>query len=122
MTIHLKRLALAFGALIAPPLVGHAGQICDYEGKCYSAGPPHQTYHMDLAHPDRETPPPAPEYPRSAGQGRDIVVQPNACRLFKMRSVPNIEPLIVELCAIPESEENAIRARANNAVGADAGR
>jgi hypothetical protein len=36
-----------------------ADQICDFENHCYSG----QTYHMDLAHPDRETPPPAPQYP-----------------------------------------------------------
>ena len=74
----------------------------------------------NLAHPNLETPPPAPEYPApSAVQGRDVVVQPNACRLFRMRSVPNIEPLIVELCAVSPEEERAIRERANSAAGAE---
>jgi hypothetical protein len=36
-----------------------------------------------------------------------------------MRSVPNIEPLIVELCPVSPEEERAIRERANNPVGAD---
>jgi hypothetical protein len=116
----LKRLALAVG-LIALPLVGHADQVCDLQGKCYEAGPPHQSYHLDLGHPDLETAPPTPQYPQPAGQGRDVVVQPSACRLFRMRSVPNIEPLIVELCAVSPEEERAIRARANSAVGADVG-
>ena len=77
---------------------------------------------MDPANPDLETPPPAPQYPvptPDADQGRSITVQPNAseqgCRLFRMRSVPNIEPLIVELCAIPPDEERLIRERARAA-------
>ena len=41
----LKRLALAVG-LIALPLVGHANQVCDLQGKCYEAGPPHQSYQL----------------------------------------------------------------------------
>jgi hypothetical protein len=36
-----------------------ADQICDMQNHCYNG----QTYHMDLDHPDRETPPPAPQYP-----------------------------------------------------------
>jgi hypothetical protein len=40
----------------------HAAEMCDFEHRCY-ADAPHQTYHMDLGHPDRETPPPAPMYP-----------------------------------------------------------
>jgi hypothetical protein len=115
--IALRRLAFVVG-LIAPPLVGHATQVCDFEGKCYEAAPPHQSYHLDLGHPDLETAPPAPQYPQPAG--RDVVVQPNACRLFKMRSVPDIEPLIVELCPVSPEEERAIRERANSAIGAGA--
>jgi hypothetical protein len=42
-------------------------KICDYEHKCYNGTtrppPPPQIYHMDPAHPDKETPPPAPQYP-----------------------------------------------------------
>jgi hypothetical protein len=119
--ISLKRLALIVG-LIALPLVGHADQICDFEHRCYQDQPPPQPYHMDLGHPDRETPPPAPQYPPNADQGRDIVVQPNAsgCRLFRMRSVPNIEPLIVELCPVSPDEERAIRERANGGVSTSA--
>ena len=108
----LKSLALALG-IIALPLASHAGEICDFESHCYADG---------ASNPDLETPPPAPQYPSSAGQsGRDITVQPNACRLFRMRSVPNIEPLIVELCPVSPEEERAIRARASGAVGADVG-
>jgi hypothetical protein len=33
---------------------------CDMQGTCYPSGSPHQIYHGDLAHPDRETGPPAP--------------------------------------------------------------
>jgi hypothetical protein len=124
MTRRKTRLALTLGALVASPLAGHAAPICDMQGKCYPDKPPGQVYHMDPAHPDRETPPPPPQYP-SAGQGRDIVVRPNPgerCRLFRMRSVPNIEPLIVELCPVSPEEERAIRERTNNAVGADVGR
>ena len=71
---------------------------------------------MDLAHPDLETPPPAPQYPSSADQGRDIVVQPNGgegCRLFRIRSVPSIDPQVVKICPVPPEEERAIRERAN---------
>ena len=121
--IPLKPLALALGIVIASPLVGHADQVCDFEHHCYD-DKPQQHYHMDLSHPDVETPPPAPQYPSSAAQsGRDIVVQPNGegCRLFRIRSVPNIEPQIVEICSIPADEERAIRERANNPVGADIG-
>ena len=140
--IFLKRLVLAV-ALVALPLVGHAVQVCDFEHHCYE-DTPQQHYHMDLAHPDVETPPPAPQYPSSAQSpalrspgvspemeagsalqsGRDIVVQPNAgggCHLFRIRSVPNIEPQIVEICPIPPDEERAIRERANSSAGADAG-
>ena len=118
----LKPLVLGFGILVALTQAATAGEVCDFEHRCYQDQPPQQPYHMDLGHPDLETPPPAPQYPAAAGQGRDIVVQPNGsgCRLFRMRSVPNIEPLIVELCAIPPDEERAIRARANVAVSPDA--
>ena len=113
MIISLKRLALA-AAVTGLPLAGHAEQVCDFEHHCYEAGP-QQHYHMDLAHPDVETPPPAPQYPSSAVQsGRDIVVQPNAsegCRLFRIRSVPNIQPQIIEICPVPPDEERAIRER-----------
>jgi hypothetical protein len=122
-----RRLAFGLGilvALIAPPLASRAEQSCDFEHRCFETGSsPRQTYHMDPNNPDRETPPPAPQYPAAAGQGRDIVVQPDGsgCRLFRMRSVPNIEPLIIELCAIPPDEERAIRSRASGAAspGAD---
>ena len=120
--IALKRVALVVG-LFALPLVGHADQVCDFEHRCYE-DKSQQHYHMDLAHPDLETPPPAPQYPApapNAAQGRDVVVQPSACRLFRMRSVPNIEPLIVELCPVSPEEERPIRERANNPVGADVG-
>jgi hypothetical protein len=120
--IALKRLALVVG-LVASPLVGHAEQICDYEGKCYPAEAPHQTYHMDPSNPDLETPPPAPQYPAPSAP-RDIVVRPSAsegCHLYKIRSVPNIEPQIVEICSIPPDEERAIRERANSSAGADIG-
>ena len=115
----LKQLVFGVGILIAPTQAATAGEVCDFEHRCYQDKPPAQTYHMDPANPDFETPPPAPQYPANADQGgRDIVVQPNAsgCRLFRMRSVPNIEPLIVELCAVPPDEERAIRARASVAV------
>ena len=102
---------LAGGGLlvIALPLAGHAAPICDMQGKCW-ADAPHQTYHMDPSNPDRETPQPAPQYPQ-ADVGRSITVQPNACHLFRMRSVPNIEPQIVEICPVPPDEERAIRER-----------
>ena len=80
----LKRLAFVVG-FIALPLVGHADQVCDFEHHCYE-DVPQQHYHMDLAHPDVETPPPAPQYPAPSAQGRDIVVQPNgseACHLYQ---------------------------------------
>jgi hypothetical protein len=115
-----RSLALAVG-FVGLVQVSRADPVCDFEGKCYSDAPK-QTYHMDPANPDRETPPPAPQYPvptPDADQGRSITVQPNAseqgCRLFRMRSVPNIEPLIVELCAIPPDEERLIRERARAA-------
>jgi hypothetical protein len=123
--IALKGFAFGVG-LIAAPLVGHADQVCDFEHRCYE-DQPQQHYHMDLAHPDAETPPPAPQYPvppPSVAQGRSITVQPNrgeGCRLFKIRSVPNIEPQIVEICSIPPDEERAIRERANSSAGADIG-
>ena len=123
--ISLKRLALAVG-LIAHPLVGHADQVCDFEHRCYE-DKPQQHYHMDLAHPDLETPPPAPLYPApapNADQGRSITVQPNAsegCHLFRIRSVPSIEPQIVEICPIQPDEERAIRERANSSPSADTG-
>jgi hypothetical protein len=110
------RLALAFGTLIALPQASMANQVCDFEHRCFETGsPPGQTYHMDPNDPDRETPPPAPQY-----SGRDIVVQPNAsgCKLFKIRSTPAVEPLIVEICPVPADEEREIRARANGAVNA----
>jgi hypothetical protein len=122
--IALKPPALALGIVIVSPLVGHADQVCDFEHRCYQDQPPAQHYHMDLSHPDVETPPPAPQYPSSAVQsGRDIVVQPKAsegCHLFRVRSVPSIEPQIVEICPIPADEERVIRERANsNAEAAD---
>ena len=120
--ISLKQLFLAVGfGFNAPPLAGHADQVCDFEHHCYEDGP-QQHYHMDLAHPDVETPPPAPQYPAPSAQGRDIVVQPNAsegCRLYKIRSVPNIEPQIVEICPVSPDEERAIRERANGNAAAD---
>jgi clan AA aspartic protease (TIGR02281 family) len=44
-------------------------QICDFEHNCYGSDgftsePSPQVYHMDPAHPDRVTPPPAPQYPQ----------------------------------------------------------
>jgi hypothetical protein len=118
-----KRLALGVVGIMALPVAGHAAQVCDFEHHCYE-DVPQQHYHMDLAHPDVETPPPAPLYPAPSAQGRDIVVQPNGgegCHLYKIRSVPNIEPQIVEICPIPPDEERAIRERANSSAGADAG-
>lgn len=113
--IGFKRLALVvLFELIALPLPGHADQVCDFEHRCYEAGP-QQHYHMDLAHPEVETPPPAPQYPAPSAP-RDIVVRPNAsegCRLYKIRSVPSIEPQIVEICPVSPEEERAIRERAN---------
>jgi hypothetical protein len=117
--ISLTRLALVVG-FIALPLAGHANQVCDFEHRCYE-DKPQQHYHMDLAHPDVETPPPAPLYPLPSAP-RDIVVRPNAsegCRLFKIRSVPSIEPQIVEICPVSPDEERAIRERANGNAAAD---
>jgi hypothetical protein len=116
-----RRMALLVIGLIGFPHAGHAEATCDFEHHCYEDQPqtPQQRYHLDPAHPDLETPPPAPEYPQAGGQGRSITVQPNAgegCRLFRMRSVPNIEPLIVEICSIPPDEERAIRERAGSAA------
>ena len=105
------RLVVAVGLAQA----GRADQVCDFEHRCYENKPPGQTYHMDLAHPDLETPAPAPEYPApSAVQGRSITVQPsNAAPLVPDAiSVPNIEPLIVELCPV-SPEERALRERAD---------
>jgi hypothetical protein len=112
-----KPLILALGLVIALPLAGHAAPICDMQGKCW-ADAPHQTYHMDPSNPDRETPPPAPQYPQGE-VGRSITVQPSACHLFRMRSVPNIEPQIVEICPISPDEERAIRERADSNAAAD---
>ena len=76
---------------------------------------------MDPANPDRETLPPAPQYPVPTPDADQVEASPcsptpaNSCRLFRMRSVPNIEPLIVELCAIPPDEERLIRERARAA-------
>ena len=113
LTRSMIRFVFALG-LVAAPLAGQAGEVCDFEHHCYNDAPPHQTYHMDPSDPDRETPPPAPQYPSTAVQGRDIVVQPNACHLFRIRSVPNIEPQIVEICPIPADEERVIRERAES--------
>ena len=105
----MKRLALVVVGLIAPPLASHAAPICDMQGKCW-ADAPHQVYHQDLAHPDVETPPPAPQYP--APEGRSITVSPaSQCHLFRIRSVPNIAPQIVEICPVSPDEENEIRQR-----------
>jgi hypothetical protein len=120
-----KLLALAIG-LVGLAQVSKADQVCDFEHRCYE-DKPQQHYHMDLANPDVERPPPAPQYPApapSAAQGRSITVQPNAsegCHLFRVRSVPNIEPQIVEICSIPPDEERAIRERANSNPSADIG-
>ena len=94
----IKPFGLAIG-LVMLPLAGQASEVCDFEDHCCNDAPPHQTYHMDPSNPDRETPPPAPQYPSAVAQGRDIVVQPNACHLFKIRSVPTIEPKIIEIRA-----------------------
>ena len=121
MMIALKRLALVVG-FIALPLAGHAAQVCDFEHHCYEDNP-QQHYHMDLARPDVETPPPAPQYPAPSAP-RDIVVRPNAsegCRLFKIRSVPSIEPQIVEICPVSPDEERAIRERASGTPSAYTG-
>ena len=102
----LKLLALAVGFIVALPLGGEAGQMCDMQGKCW-------------VDPDAETPPPAPQYPQ-ADVGRSITVQPNAgdgCHLFRIRSVPTLEPQIVEICPIPPDEERAIRERADSNAG-----
>jgi hypothetical protein len=102
-------------ALAALPLAGQAAEVCDFEHNCYNDAPPHQTYHMDPSNPDRETPPPAPQYPSTAAPGgHDITVHAagEGCHLFRMRSVPNIEPQIVEICPVSPDEDRAIRERA----------
>ena len=117
----MKPIIFALGLAIAPPLACHAEQSCDFEHHCFDTGPPHQTYHLDPNNPDRETPPPAPQYPAPSAQGRDIVVQPNAgegCHLFRMRSTPAIAPQIVEICPISPDEEAEIRQRVEGLGGA----
>ena len=47
-------IVFAFGILVAPPQGAMAGQVCDFEHRCYPDQPPQQPYHMDLSHPDRE--------------------------------------------------------------------
>jgi hypothetical protein len=65
--IYGKILAIGMTTLLLKGNVALADElICDYEHKCYSGStrpPPPQIYHMDPTHPDKETPPPAPQYP-----------------------------------------------------------
>jgi hypothetical protein len=53
--------------LLSTVAIADEEKICDYEHKCYSGTtkppPPPQIYHMDPTHPDKVTPPPAPQYP-----------------------------------------------------------
>ena len=82
-----------------------AQQICDLQGTCYGG----QVYHMDPAHPNRETPPPAPQYHRPTPQPDRV------CHLARMRTDPFSLPTIVELCSMSAEEEQAIRDRTNMA-------
>ena len=77
------------------------GQICDFEQQCY---------HGDLAHPDRVTPPPAPQYHAAPQFAPD---QPSApvCHLATIREAPMLPARIVEICSIPPEQEQAIRNR-----------
>jgi hypothetical protein len=55
---------LVAALILSTPAFAGDNLICDYEHKCYSGrpSPPPQIYHMDPTHPDKETPPPAPQY------------------------------------------------------------
>jgi Protein of unknown function (DUF4236) len=74
----------------------HAQPICDLE---------HQCFHGDLAHPDRVTPPPVAQYPRSAPPPS----QEPACHLVTIREAPQLPARIVEICALSPDRELSIR-------------
>lgn len=87
-----------------------AEDACDFE---------HQCYHMDPSDPNKVTPPPESQYPPIKPihplvviQPRDITIHPTqTCRLMYMKTGPGpaFPPQIVELCSMPEEQEQAIR-------------
>ena len=94
---------LAFLALIVIIALltasAHAQEMCDLQ---------HQCYHDDLAHPDRVTPPPAPQYRAP----HPVAVEPaNLCHLMTIREAPMLPARIVEICTMTPEAEAAIRAR-----------
>ena len=83
---------------------GHAAnEMCDMQAHCY----PGQTYHMDLAHPERETPPPPSSY---RPQPLPPVVNPT-CRIMLVREEGETMFRSVEICTLSPEREQEIRAR-----------
>jgi hypothetical protein len=81
-------------------------QICDFEQQCY---------HGDPAHPDRVTPPPAPQYDAAPRLAPDQPSSP-VCHLATIREAPMLPARIVEICTIPPAQEQAIRNRIRQSV------
>ena len=124
LMISLTRLALVVG-FIALPLAGYANQVCDFEHRCYE-DKPLQHYHMDLAHPDAETPPPAPQYPqirRPEWTRHRRSDQTPAKGAICSRSDPfqTSSRRSSRFVLVSPDEERAIRERANRPFGAGAG-
>ena len=120
--ISLKAFALVVG-FVGSSLVGRAGPVCDFEGRCYSDAP-QQPYHMDLAHPDVETPPPAPQYPcsyrRTPTSGREHrrAAQRQRTRLSSVSDAIRAEHRAADRRALPRSRRTKsalIRERARAA-------
>jgi hypothetical protein len=93
--------ALALAAWLLGSITAH-GQ--DMQGKCY----PGQTYHGDLAHPDRITPPPGAQYPRAR---LPTPSQEGLCHLFTIREAPTLPARVVEICQMTPDQELAVRQR-----------
>lgn len=96
--------AVALTAWLLGQNVAASEEICDMQGKCY----PGQTYHMDLAHPERVTPPPAPQYPRARPPTPS---QERLCHLATIREAPQLPARIVEICVLSPDQELAVRQR-----------
>jgi hypothetical protein len=82
-------------------------QMCDFEKHCYAAPPP-QVYHNlngDVV------PPPPPQYPPRTVTVHPIApqVEPNVCKLAKIKDGPDIPARIVEICTMSDEEERAYR-------------
>jgi len=74
-----------------------------------------QIYHMDHSYPDRVTPPPVPQYvPGPIAVSPSIGPFGHVCHLVTIRQSPQLQPNIVELCTMTESEEQGHRLRMHN--------